>query len=162
MLHLSLDCSLIRILYRWVLSKEVSSTIFKVFGMTRPGLQDHWQTLYPLGQWVVVLFKPYLGDEIGLYLSQGEWSEIMERLVFKIAYNDVGDQHVGYYDEFFNEFYIGSSLEDSYLSSKMQSAYGVGNGHGDPSSNPGRGCLHFTNCPFCFGLNRSRLNSWYW
>ena len=26
-------------LYRWVLSKEVSSTIFKVFGMTRPGIE---------------------------------------------------------------------------------------------------------------------------
>ena len=36
-LLLSLDCStlpLIRALYCWVLSKEVSSTIFKVFGMT--------------------------------------------------------------------------------------------------------------------------------
>ena len=37
---LSLDCStlpLIRTLYCWVLSKDVSSTIFKVFGMTQPG-----------------------------------------------------------------------------------------------------------------------------
>ena len=36
-----LDCSsllLIHTLYCWVLSKEVSSTIFKVFGMTRPGI----------------------------------------------------------------------------------------------------------------------------
>ena len=35
------DCStlpLIHTLYCWVLSKEVSSTIFKVFAMTRPGL----------------------------------------------------------------------------------------------------------------------------
>ena len=41
-LLLSLDCStltLIRTLYCWVLSKEVSSTIFKVFGMTRPGIE---------------------------------------------------------------------------------------------------------------------------
>ena len=30
---------LIRILYCWVLSKEVSSTILKVFGMTRPGIE---------------------------------------------------------------------------------------------------------------------------
>ena len=30
---------LIRTLYCWVLSKEVSSTIFKVFGMTRPGIE---------------------------------------------------------------------------------------------------------------------------
>ena len=41
-LLLSLDYStlpLIRTLYCWVLSKEVSSTIFKVFGMTRPGIE---------------------------------------------------------------------------------------------------------------------------
>ena len=41
-LLLSLDCStlpLIRTLYHWVLSKAVSSTIFKVFGMTRPGIE---------------------------------------------------------------------------------------------------------------------------
>ena len=41
-LLLSLDCStlpLIRTLYCWVLSKEVSSTIFKVFGMTRPRIE---------------------------------------------------------------------------------------------------------------------------
>ena len=41
-LLLSLDCStlpLICTLYCWVLSKEVSSTIFKVFGMTRPRIE---------------------------------------------------------------------------------------------------------------------------
>ena len=41
-LLLSLDCStlpLIHTLCCWVLSKEVSSTIFKVFGMTRPGTE---------------------------------------------------------------------------------------------------------------------------
>ena len=41
-LLLSLDCStlpLIRTFYCWVLSKEVSCTIFKVFGMTRPGIE---------------------------------------------------------------------------------------------------------------------------
>ena len=32
-------CLLIRTLYCLVLSKEVSSTIFKVFGMTRPGIE---------------------------------------------------------------------------------------------------------------------------
>ena len=40
-LFVSLDCStlpLIRTLYCWVLNKEVSSTIFKVFGMTRTGI----------------------------------------------------------------------------------------------------------------------------
>ena len=39
---LSLDCSafsLIRIVYCWVLSKDISSTIFKVFGVTRPGIE---------------------------------------------------------------------------------------------------------------------------
>ena len=57
----SFDCSTlssIRTLYCWVLSKEVSSTIFKVFGIEPwfPGLnlgfRDHWRTLYPLVQWV--------------------------------------------------------------------------------------------------------------
>ena len=41
-LFLSLDCStlpLIRTLYCWVLSKEASSTIFKVFGMMRLGIE---------------------------------------------------------------------------------------------------------------------------
>ena len=41
-LHLSLDSStlpLIRTLYWWVLNKEVSSTIFKVFVMIRPGIE---------------------------------------------------------------------------------------------------------------------------
>ena len=39
---LFLDCSTLplkRSLYCWVLSKAVSSTIFKVFGMTRPGIE---------------------------------------------------------------------------------------------------------------------------
>ena len=39
---LSLYCStlpLIHTLYSWMLSKEVSSTIFKVFGMTWPGIE---------------------------------------------------------------------------------------------------------------------------
>ena len=39
---LSLDCStlpLIHTLYCWVLSKEVSSTSFKVFGMMQPGIE---------------------------------------------------------------------------------------------------------------------------
>ena len=50
----SLDCStlfLIRTLYCWVSSKEVSSTIFKVFGTIRPRLPDHWRTPYSLGKW---------------------------------------------------------------------------------------------------------------
>ena len=54
-LPLSLDCSTlpsIRTLYCWVLSKEVSSNIFIVFGMTRqglnPSLPDHCRTLYPI------------------------------------------------------------------------------------------------------------------
>ena len=41
-LLLSLDCStllLIRTLWFWVLGKEVSSTIFKVYGMRRPGIE---------------------------------------------------------------------------------------------------------------------------
>ena len=42
LLHLYLDCStlpFIYTLYCWVLSKEVSSTISKVFGTTRPGIE---------------------------------------------------------------------------------------------------------------------------
>ena len=50
-----LHFTLIRTLYCWVLSKEVSSTIFKVFGKTWPGMDQglpgHYRTLYPLGQW---------------------------------------------------------------------------------------------------------------
>ena len=41
-LLLSLNCCIlpsIRILYCGVLSKEVSGTLFKVFGMTRPGIE---------------------------------------------------------------------------------------------------------------------------
>ena len=41
-LLISMDCStlpLIRTLFCWVLSKEVSSTIFKAFGMTRTGME---------------------------------------------------------------------------------------------------------------------------
>ena len=57
-LLLSLDCStllLIRTLYCWVVSKEVSSTIFESLvwrdlGLN-PNLPDHWRTLYPLDQW---------------------------------------------------------------------------------------------------------------
>ena len=50
-----LDCSilpLIRTLKCWVLSKEVSSTIFWIFGITRLGIDpDYWRTLYPMGRW---------------------------------------------------------------------------------------------------------------
>ena len=48
-LLLSLDCSilpLIRTLYYWVLGKEVSSTIFRVFGMIRTGIEP--RSLGPL------------------------------------------------------------------------------------------------------------------
>ena len=41
-LLLSLNCSTLplwRVLYCWLLSKEVSSIIFKVFGMTQPGIE---------------------------------------------------------------------------------------------------------------------------
>ena len=33
---------------------SASSTIFWVFGMTRSGLQEQWQALYLLGQWLVI------------------------------------------------------------------------------------------------------------
>ena len=62
-LLLSLDCStlsLICTLYCWVLTKEVSSTIlnsllWRDLGLN-PGFQDHWWTLYPLGQWAGLYF----------------------------------------------------------------------------------------------------------
>ena len=53
-----LDCStlpLINTLYCWVLIKEVSSTIFKVFGMTWPGIEPRSPgplvNTLPLKQW---------------------------------------------------------------------------------------------------------------
>ena len=48
MLLLTLDCStlpLIPTLYCWVLSKEVSSTIYKVFGMTQPEIEPRFPRL---------------------------------------------------------------------------------------------------------------------
>ena len=54
----SLDCPtlpLIRTLYCWMLSKEVSSTIFWILGMTRPGIEprssEPLAILYSLGLW---------------------------------------------------------------------------------------------------------------
>ena len=61
--HQNISPPSIRTLYCWVLSKEVSSTIFKVFSMTRPGVPNHWRTLYPLDQWagsVVITSKSKL------------------------------------------------------------------------------------------------------
>ena len=58
-LLLSLDCStlpLIRTLYCWVLSKEVSSTIFKVFGMTQPGIEP--RSPGPLAN--ILLTRPFI------------------------------------------------------------------------------------------------------
>ena len=62
-LLLSLGCStlpLIYTLYRWVLSKAVSSSIFKVFGMTRLGIEPRspgpWANTLPtrLMSWLVL------------------------------------------------------------------------------------------------------------
>ena len=55
-LYLYLDYStlpLIRTLYCWVLSKEISSTIFKVLGMTRPGIEPRcpWPLVNTLPTW---------------------------------------------------------------------------------------------------------------
>ena len=59
-LLLSLDCStlpLIRTLYCWGLSKGVSSTILKVFSMTRPGIEPRspGSLANPLPTWANVL-----------------------------------------------------------------------------------------------------------
>ena len=47
-----------------MLSKEVSSTIFKVFGMTRSGIEpsllEHWHALYPLCQCLHFTLEAYL------------------------------------------------------------------------------------------------------
>ena len=53
----SLDCStlpLMRTLYCWVLSKDVSSTVFKVFGMTRPGIE--LRSLWPLANTLPTIY----------------------------------------------------------------------------------------------------------
>ena len=62
-LLLSLDCSTLSwicTLYCRVLSKEISSTIFKVFGMTRPGIEPQSPGLLmntqPTRQWVGSLY----------------------------------------------------------------------------------------------------------
>ena len=58
----SLDCStlpLIRTLYCWALNKEISSAIFKVFAMTRPGIEPRspeWlANTLPTSQWAELL-----------------------------------------------------------------------------------------------------------
>ena len=52
---------LIRILYDWVLSKEVSSTIFKVFGMTQPGI---WTQV----SWIICEHTLSLSLSLSLYI----------------------------------------------------------------------------------------------
>ena len=63
-LLLSQDCSTlpsIRTLYHWVFSKEVSSTIFKVFGMMWPGIEPRslrpLANILPLGQWASFFYS---------------------------------------------------------------------------------------------------------
>ena len=66
-LLLSLDCFillLIRSLYCWVLSKEVSNTIFEVFGMTWPGIEPrsprplaNTLPIRPMSRWLVSVLK---------------------------------------------------------------------------------------------------------
>ena len=54
-LLLSYDCSIFTLdtyIILWVLSKEVSSTIFKVLGMTQPGIEPgHWYNCSSVRQW---------------------------------------------------------------------------------------------------------------
>ena len=80
---LSLDCStlpLIRTLYCCVLSKEVSSTIIKVFGMTRPGTEPRkkmhdssWFSVQRLRSDIIhenyIITWPHLLQ----YLEQDDW-----------------------------------------------------------------------------------------
>ena len=66
-LLLSQNCRslpLIRTLYCWVLSKEISNTILKIFGMTRPGIEPRspgpWantRPLYPHSQWACIVIS---------------------------------------------------------------------------------------------------------
>ena len=60
---------LIHTLYCWVLSKGVSSIIFKVFGMTRPGIEPRspgpWRTLYPVTfscEWALIFIYTHKQD----------------------------------------------------------------------------------------------------
>ena len=76
-LLLSLDCStlpLICTFYCWVLSKEVSSTIFNVFGMTRPGieLRSPWPLASTLPTWPMSWFPRgwVVESLIGVSVSQ--------------------------------------------------------------------------------------------
>ena len=57
-----------------MLSKAASSTIFWVFGMTRPEIElsDHWRTLYSLGPYGPVLVC-YCGTSDILWLAVTKW-----------------------------------------------------------------------------------------
>ena len=57
-LFFSMDCSTLRLiftLYCWVLSKEVSSTVFKVIGMTQPGIE--LRSPGPLANTFIIIFS---------------------------------------------------------------------------------------------------------
>ena len=84
-LLLSLDCSnlpLMLTLYCWVLSKEVSRTILKVFGMTRPGTEP--RSPRPLAGalptrsnqrlWKLNVIPPGLTLNNKRYISTVKWS----------------------------------------------------------------------------------------
>ena len=64
---------LICTLYCWVLSKEVSGTILKIFGMTQSeiesGLLDHWWTLYPLDNEPDIDFSFYIENRFNFKIS---------------------------------------------------------------------------------------------
>ena len=88
-LLLSLDCStlpLIHTLYCWMLSKEVSSTIFKVFGMAQPGIEPRSprplaNTLptRPLSQFLEYVLLLYQKVSLNQnHISCNEWPLVFE------------------------------------------------------------------------------------
>ena len=105
-LLLSQDCStlpLIRTLYCWVLSKEVSSTIFKVFGMTWPGIESrspgplaNIQPTRPMRMILFIVklllnvkcFRFYIEPSSGLFISDAVYPELYSMLFFKMKRKD--------------------------------------------------------------------------
>ena len=73
----------IRTLYHWVLSKEISSTIFKVFDMTRPGIKPimnitpSWPMIWYFGIYIVCKQMTYVKSwlEIELFDLLTVWEQ---------------------------------------------------------------------------------------
>ena len=85
--------SLILTLYYWMLSKDVSSTIFKFLvwldlGLN-PGLTGHWWTVYPLGQRAVYIKESTLISKPKLPIKHfdGRTKNSMTLSIAKVRYH---------------------------------------------------------------------------